>query len=327
MPTFEHWWFLLLLPLAPWPATIRLERPRLRVVLPLSPDIQLENERKPASFWWWTASVCLFLIALAGPKPQVSAVNRSGTLLVVLDSSGSMQDHLAAEGMELNADHGATRWSTATHSIGQVMDRLDALPNHRSWGTGLVLFARQANWVLPAGTSPRALIDTLGGLKPSQILGDTSTHLGDALVVGLEAFADSKDTGQQDANRVLMLVTDGEHNAIATGEAGDFTPRQAAQMAAGLGVKLVVLRVPGTRSPLATRQAAGQLLEDLAGRTGGYLIDTPLDERATETLLLELGAPPKRLMERVWLLPWRNALTMMALACAGIALWREKCGG
>jgi hypothetical protein len=207
------------------------------------------------------------------------------------------------------------------------MDRLDALPNHRSWGTGLVLFARQANWVLPAGTSPGALIDTLGGLKPSQIPGDTSTHLGDALVVGLEAFADSKDTGQQDANRVLMLVTDGEHNAIATGEAGDFTPRQAAQMAAGLGVKLVVLRVPGTRSPLATRQAAGQLLEDLAGRTGGYLIDTPLDERATETLLLELGAPPKGLMERVWMLPWRNTLTMMALACAGIALWREKCGG
>ena len=116
----------------------------------------------------------------------------------------------------------------------------------------------------------------------------------------------------------------GVGGARARGKGG---PAQAAQMAASLGVKLVVLRVPGTRSPLATRQAAGQLLEDLVGRTGGYLIDTPLDERATETLLLELGAPPKGLMERVWMLPWRNALTMMALACAGIALWREKCGG
>lgn len=317
MPSFEFWWFLLLLPVAPWPALLRLNRPRMRVVLPMAPTVSPEEERKPASYWWWTACVAALLMALAGPQPAKSPSTRGGTMVVVLDASGSMEDPLQA-----GAAKSPSRWSAASDAVTQVLENLAKLPSYRSWDTGLVLFARQPNWVLPIGTPAEALASTLAGLGPTRTPGETSTHLGEALTAGLEAFERSSADDQR--RRVLLLVTDGEHNAQPTEEPGDLTPRQAAQIAGALEARLAILRVSNTQSPEPTRQAAGQLLEDLAERTGGMVLPVPLEAEAVTSLLDALGAPGAGFWERVWILPWRAWLTVGSLGCAMVAVWRER---
>jgi Mg-chelatase subunit ChlD len=317
MPSFEFWWFLLLLPLAPWPALLRLNRPRMRVVLPMAPTVSPEEERKPASYWWWTGCIAALLVALAGPQPARSPSTGGGTMVVVLDASGSMEDPLRP-----GEAKGPTRWSAASDAVTQVLDHLAKLPRYRSWDTGLVLFARQPTWVLPTGTPADALASTLAGLGPTRTPGETSTHLGDALTAGLEAFEGAPAGDQR--RRVLLLVTDGEHNAQPTGEPGDFTPRQAAQFAGGLEARLAILRVANTQSPEPTRQAAGQLLDDLADRTGGMVLSVPLEAEAATKLLETLGAPSAGFWESIWNGPWRALLTVGSLGCAIGALLRER---
>ena len=317
MPSFDHWWFLLLLPVAPLPALVRMNRPRVRVLLPLAPEPGPGVEHKPASYWFWTGCVVCLLIALAGPKPRTETSQSAGSLMVVVDGSGSMGDALGPEG-----DQGPTRWSAARDAIEAVLGGLARLPGYRAWDCGLVVFARQPDLVLPVGSTPEALKSSLGGLSPTRTPGETSTHLGDALCAGLEALEGG--TNGNFRKRVVLLVTDGEHNAQPSGEPGDFTPRQAAQVAAALDTRLVILRVDNARSPEATRQAAGQLLEDLAQRTGGGLFPVPLEGLDVERLLENMGARGADFWEMVWSLPWRALLTAGSLGCALGALWRER---
>ncbi|MFM8931336.1 MAG: vWA domain-containing protein, partial [Gemmataceae bacterium] len=309
MPSFDHWWFLLLLPVAPLPALVRMNRPRVRVVVPLAPEPGPGMERKPGSYWWWTGCVVCLLIALAGPKPRPDASESAGTLMVVLDGSGSMGDAFGPEGSP-----GPTRWSVARDAVEAVLGGLARIPSYRAWDCGLVVFARQPDLVLPAGGTPDALQTTLRGLSPTRTPGETSTHLGDALCSGLEALDTGTDGIQR--RRMVLLVTDGEHNAQPSGETGDFTPRQAAQVAAALDTRVFILRVDNARSPEATRQAASQLLEEISQRTGGGLFSVPVEGEDVERLMENLGARGVGFWEMVWSWPWRAWMTVGSLGCA-----------
>ena len=237
--------------------------------------------------------------------------------MVVLDGSGSMGDSLGPED-----GGGPTRWSVAQDAVDAVVAGLDRVPAYRAWDCGLVLFARHPELIAPAGTSTEGLRTTLRGLSPTRTPGETSTHLGDALCAGLEALEAGSDGS--DRRKVVLLVTDGEHNAQPSGETGDFTPRQAAQVATALDTRVVILHVDNARSPEVTRQAAGQLLDDLAHRTGGSVVKATLETESVTRLLDYLGARGPGFWERIWIWPWRALLTTGSLVCAAGALWRER---
>ena len=312
MPGFQLWWVLLLLPLAPWPALRRLERPRPRVLLLgrfSSRVIRLDTLRKPWSFWLWTGSVAALVVALAGPTTRPVSLF-PGAVQVLLDASGSMA--------EVDQVTGRSRWEIATQAVGALAQALEAQPETRRLSMGLLLFASRPSRVLPPGTHPGALPGVLEAQQVSQTPGETTTNLGAALIAGLDELAATPPGSQ----RVLLLVSDGEHNTLETGAPDDPTPRQAAQLAATLGVRLLVLRVPAGQCDESAQKQGEWLLQDLASRTGGMEFSLPLESPLP--MMKALGMSPAWWLDWVAPLPWRALLAGMSVFLAGGAWLAER---
>jgi Ca-activated chloride channel family protein len=108
--------------------------------------------------------------------------------------------------------------------------------------------------------------------RPRSVPGESETNVSDALVLGLHRL------GAAGARRkVLVLLSDGEHNVTPT--PSGLTPRQAAQIAANLGVRVYCIdaggdassvREPGARvETLANRAEGLRTLHEVAHITGG----------------------------------------------------------
>jgi Ca-activated chloride channel family protein len=110
-----------------------------------------------------------------------------------------------------------------------------------------------------------ALLELLAAEEPHG-LPDTGTNIGDALAWGL-----TKLESAGDRRKVLILLSDGEHNVPAPA----LTPRQAGQLAANRGVPIYAIDAgppPAPDSPPeeAEARAIGQrALQSVAALTGG----------------------------------------------------------
>jgi Ca-activated chloride channel family protein len=100
---------------------------------------------------------------------------------------------------------------------------------------------------------------------------DTGTNVGDAVAEGVIRL----DRGGGDRRKVLIMLSDGEHNASKEGERNPLTPRQAAQLAANLQVKVYTIDAGGTppadapADAVAQRTAGREALKAVADITGG----------------------------------------------------------
>jgi Ca-activated chloride channel family protein len=218
------------------------------------------------------AALLLAAVALAGPRtPDLrSRIDTEGVaLFMAVDVSGSMA--------EKDFD-----WH------GEPVSRLDAVKNvfrlfvegGPSPGggepftgrptdlVGLVTFATRPENVCPLTLSHSVALKLLDAEEPRSVPGESETNLSDALAVGLRRLE-----GAGVRRRVLVLLTDGEHNVVAP--PSGWTPRQAAAVAAGLKIPVYAIDAGGGAEPRPpdtapeTREAAVRSLGEIARVSGG----------------------------------------------------------
>jgi Ca-activated chloride channel family protein len=124
--------------------------------------------------------------------------------------------------------------------------------------------------IYPLTLSHKALLGRLDEAQPLTTPTQAETNLSDPTAVALRRL---RDAGPR--RKVLVLLTDGEHNVEPT--ASGWTPRQAAYVAAGLGVPLYTLdagKPIGGEASADGRADAIQSLEDMARISHGHYFRT-----------------------------------------------------
>ena len=235
MWTLAWWWMLAALP-APW--LVRrflrseiLDRSAALKVPAGSPFADLAGAMGGAASAFWRLALMWIvwtLAVLAAARPQFVgepvALPRSGRdLLMVIDLSGSMEE----QDFQLNG-----QWVdrlTATKAVAK-----DFIANRVGDRLGLILFGREVYLQTPL-TFDRATVQTL--LDESAIgLAGKETAIGDAIGLAIRTL---EDASVEEGRRVVILLTDGEHNQATTRSA--FSPRQTAQLAASLGIPIYAI--------------------------------------------------------------------------------------
>jgi Ca-activated chloride channel family protein len=134
---------------------------------------------------------------------------------------------------------------------------------------GLVTFAVIPQTACPLTLNHSVLLKVADEQEPKVGL-DAGTNVGDAIAEGVIRLEAAKHK-----SRVLILLSDGEHNVDRPGPGGPLKPLQAAQLAANLGMKVYTIDAGGEPPPTATREEAAQrlagreVLRAVADMTGG----------------------------------------------------------
>ena len=208
-------------------------------------------------------SVVVLAIAVAGPRRgDANAVvpGEGIDIALSLDISSSMDTQFGAKGQ--------TRLSVTKDVIRQF------IKNRTNDRIGLVVFQRDALPLSPPTLDYEAL-DSLVADVNSGLLPD-GTGIGVGLATALNMLQDSTA-----ASRVVILLTDGQHNADS------ISPEDAASLAASLKVRVYTI---GVITPGATRSAQvdTDLLTAISDRTGGrfFSADSP---QALSDIYQEIG--------------------------------------
>lgn len=286
MPGFaspEFLWLLpVALPLAWW--WLRRRRPAVRYS-----DLALVSDLpggRPARARWGGAllrggAFVALVVAAAGPRSpdyRTRLPAEGIAIVLALDVSGSMteKDAVWAPG-----EPPLTRLDSAKRAFRLFVAGGDAPDGSRfdprdSDAIGLVAFALVPQTVCPLTLNHSVLLKVAEAQEPRTGL-DTGTNVGDALAEGVIRL----DRGGGDRRKVLILLSDGEHNVGKEGENVPLTPRQAAQLAANLGVRIYTIDAGGTPPPDAPADAAAQraagreALKVVAEMTGGRTFAAP----------------------------------------------------
>ncbi len=229
------------------------------------------------------ACLCL-IVACAGPrtpdlKTQLPAEGIA--LVMALDVSGSM----GTADVTWNPDSPpVSRMEAARRTLklflagGEAPDgtKFDSRPGD---SVGLVAFAAVPQTVCPLTLNHSVLFKVADGLQPRSGI-DAGTNIGDSLaeaIIRLDAVDDPKKA------RVLILLSDGEHNvfkedvpdAKRPGIDRTLRPREAAQLAANLNIKVYTIDAGGelpqgaTPEMIAQRNAGRKAMKDVAEMTNG----------------------------------------------------------
>ncbi len=289
MLSFTNPEFLLLSPLALVIAWWwrRRSRPALRFS-----DVSGFGSRtgRRASFAGWLGPAirgwaCFSLIvACAGPRsPDLrTQLPAEGIAIVMtLDVSGSM----GTEDVAWNPNSPpVSRMEAARRALklflagGEAPDGTK-FPPRPGDSVGLVAFAAVPQTVCPLTLNHSVLFKVADSLQPKGGI-DAGTNIGDSLaeaIIRLDAVDNPKKA------RVLILLSDGEHNvfkedvpdAKKPGIDRTLKPREAAQLAANLNIKVYTIDAGGEPPPGATpemiaqRNAGRKALQDVADMTGG----------------------------------------------------------
>jgi Ca-activated chloride channel family protein len=329
MPSLAHPWLLLLLPLAPLAAWAwrRRRRPALRYS-----DVRLVADLPPgrsrrARFGGAAlraAGIAALVIAIAGPRwpDRGSRLPAEGIAVVmVLDVSGSM-----GERDFLWSGEQITRLEAAKRAFRLFVEGGDAAGTHLAGRggdqVGLVAFAVHPEDTCPLTLSHDALLDLMAAEEPHG-LPDTATNIGDALAWGL-----TKLEAAGDRRKVLVLLSDGEHNVPSPA----LTPRQAGQLAANRGVQIYAIDAgPPAASDASAEetqaQAAGQrAMQSVAALTGGKAFAAH-DAEALVRAVAEIDRLERRPVQSFQYRRYAEAYPwcgLAALACIVAALGLER---
>jgi len=214
----------------------------------------------------------IVLVGLALGRPQrvdaPDALELSGIDIVMsIDLSGSMRA----------ADLQPTRLEAAKEVVGDFIQR------RRSDRMGLVVFGREAFTVVPPTLDYTVLQRMVSALSLDLIDG-SGTAIGDGLGTALNRLRHS------DArSKVVVLLTDGANNA------GHVDPREAAQLATALRVKVYTILV-GTAEEAPVQQGV-----DLAGRPVYVTARFPVDPQLLQDIATTTGGQFFRAVDRAGL--------------------------
>jgi Ca-activated chloride channel family protein len=258
--------FLLLAPLAAVVAWWWARRPR--AALRYS-DTRLLAGLPTGRAWrakWGGAALrglaCLALIlACAGPRRpdlQTRLPAEGIAIVLALDVSGSMGEKNAAWApgeppvARLDAAKRAFKLFVAG---GDAPDgtRFDPRPSDP---VGLVTFAAVPQTACPLTLNHSVLLRVVDAQEPKGGI-DAGTNIGDAIAEGVIRL----DKGAGDRRKVLIVLSDGEHNVSKEGANDPLRPLQATQLAANLGVRVYTIDAGGDPSPGAAPEVVRQRLD------------------------------------------------------------------
>jgi len=272
MPSFSDPWFLFLLPIVPllgwwrW----RQRRPALRYS-----DARLVNNLPPGRGRFLRPLDCLLhssalltlTLALAGPRwPLPTPISTEGiAIALAVDVSGSMR--------EIDFDWNGTLISRidAVKRVFQLFVQGGVGPDGQTVAgrpadlIGLVTFATYPEASAPLTLSHGVLVQLLEAEQPRP-LDESQTNIGDAIAEGLMRLEE----GGGNRRKVLILLSDGEHNYAGRAGSPTWTPRLAAQRAADLGVPVYTIDAGSDIASDPVSRAAGvESLKEVAAMTGG----------------------------------------------------------
>jgi Ca-activated chloride channel family protein len=273
----RYLWLLLLLPLLLW----RWLAQRRAALRHPTADLlaRFPQGRGRLAFWTGTglrvvALLCM-IAALARPRwPDLKTrmVTEGIAIVMVVDVSGSM----ATRDFE-GPDAPTSRLQAVKDVFRLFVEGGETAGGHRLEGrptdlVGLVVFGTRPDTACPLTLSHSALLKALDEQLPRSVPGESETNVSDALVVGIHRL---RHAGPR--RKVLILLSDGEHNVPAP--PSTWTPRQAARVAAGLGIAVYAIDAGGTGVSLAeagapaasveAREAGIKTLRELAHLSGG----------------------------------------------------------
>ena len=190
-----------------------------------------------------TLAVALLVLAIARPQEadEETRVSTEGIAIqLVVDRSGSMEQP------DLSDAHGERqRRIDAVKDVVQafIEGDDDALRGRPDDLIGLIAFGTYADTECPLTRDHGHLLRALEKIEPyssRQDRPEAMTAIGDALLLAVERIRNigrrfAKQASFQIKNRIIILLTDGEQTA------GKFTPEEAAEVAAALGVKVYTI--------------------------------------------------------------------------------------
>jgi Ca-activated chloride channel family protein len=231
------------------------------------------------------ALACLALIlACAGPRRpdlQTRLPAEGIAIMMAIDNSGSM----GAADVTWDAHHPPiSRLEAAKRAFklfiggGEAPDgtHFDPRPGD---AVGIITFAAVPRVECPLTLNHSVLFQVIDSLEPRTGV-DAGTNIGDSLAEAIARLDGARSSRQA---KVLILMSDGEHNiykedvpnAQQPGIDRTMKPREAAQLAAALGIRVYTLDTgddpPPDASPDAVQQrlAGRQTLQAIATMTGG----------------------------------------------------------
>lgn len=221
----------------------------------------------------------LIVLALAGPRlaDWRTRVPTEGIAIeLVVDVSGSM----AAKDFQWQSES-ISRLEAAKRALelfvaggdGPGGEHLDGRPSDL---VGVVTFATWPDSICPLTLSHAVLLRMLETEQPRSVPGESETNISDALALALHRLECTTSK-----RKVVVLISDGEHNLARP--QSEWTPRQAAQIAANLQVPIYTIDAGGDSGagdaagerPIdpklraKTRASAESTLRAVADITGG----------------------------------------------------------
>lgn len=257
----------------------------------------------------------LLILALVGPRWPVpgSRIPSEGIALIfVLDVSGSMgESDVLLDGQPV------TRLKAATGVVQRFLAGGEGFSYRGNDAIGLVTFAARPLDVCPPTLSHASVHYYLDRAKPIGSVPDSSTNIGDALGMATDLLRRSTCK-----SKAIVLISDGEHTVPAELEPDALKPRQAAQLAAALGIRVHSIFLAGSPGSDATRQAeqdrAEKSLRSVAQMTQGIAASAS-DGSALQQISQQLDALEKSRLESFIYTEYRE-LQPWLIGCAMLCL-------
>ena len=187
-------------------------------------------------------ALALILVGLADPHVPIEGMDEGVSVVLVLDTSGSMQA----------TDYRPTRLEAAKAAAETLLSRLS-----RDDYAGVVIFESGATSAAYLSPDRDRVIERLRGIRGR----DGQTALGDGLALGVD-MADAI----PNRHRVVILLSDG------AGNAGVFSAEEAAGYARERNVPVYTVGIGSANPPAGTQEYAAldeETLRAIARTTGG----------------------------------------------------------
>jgi Ca-activated chloride channel family protein len=266
-------------------------------------------------------ALLLLVLALAGPRwpDRHTRIETEGIALeMVVDTSGSMAEpDFDWQGQTVPRLEAVKRAFRLFVAGGDAEDgsHFDGRPHDL---VGLVTFGTRPESPCPLTLSHAVLLRMIDEAQPLQGPTEGTTNVSDALVLALHRL---EAAGPR--RKVLVLLSDGEHNVAAP--PSGLTPRQAAQIAANLGVRVYTVDAgsdaPAGRDPAdstANRVEGLRTLTEVARITRGRCFSAR-DTRSLLAAWRDIDALERDPIESFQYRRWHEGFPWLALA--SFALW------
>jgi Ca-activated chloride channel homolog len=208
----------------------------------------------------------LLVLAAANPRrpDRTTRLPADGIAIVLaLDVSNSM----ATPDFGTPGSVPISRLDAAKSTFTVFVKGGDEFPGRATDSLGLVAFAAVPRTPCPITLNHSVLLAVLNEQQPRSGV-DSGTNIGDAIAEGLHRL---EAAGAK--RKVLVLLSDGEHNVVKDGADAPLTPLAAAELARALGVPVYPIDCGGDPTgddeQQQQRRDGRDVLRQVAERTGG----------------------------------------------------------